>query len=189
MSIFDKIVAAVTPAENEEQRADARGKARKLAGESGWLAMVLDHHEEIEDAFDAVKQATNAASRRAAQKHLALILTGHSNAEEAVIYPAIAASGEKGDATEAYTEQSAAKVQMAELEDLEPMTQDYLDKLEHIRGAVTHHMYEEESEWFPELREKADSATQSKLTRRYREEIEQYLGVDAMAEMEGASAT
>ena len=188
MSIFDKIVAAVTPAESEEQREEARINARKLAAQGGWLALVLDHHEEIEAAFEAVRRATNASARRAAQKHLALILTGHSNAEEAVLYPAMAACGEKGDATEAYTEQSAAKVQMAQLEDLEPMSQDYLDKLEHIRGAVTHHMYEEESEWFPELREKADAQTQSKLTRRYREEIEQYLGVEAMAELEGAPA-
>ena len=101
---------------------------------------------------------------------------GHSIAEEAVLYPAMALDGEKGDATTAYTEQSAAKMQMAALDELEPMTQDYLDKLEHIRGAVAHHVYEEEGTWFPKLRENADPVLQGKLTRRYREEFERYMG-------------
>jgi hemerythrin superfamily protein len=181
MSVIDKVIAAVTPPESDEERVQARARARSLAGSSGWLAMVLAHHVEIESAFDAVEMATSAASQRAAQKQLAVILTGHSNAEESVLYPALAQLGEKAHATKAYVEQSAAKVNMAELDALEPMSQDFLDKLEHIRGAVTHHMYEEESEWFPELKEKADAATQSRLSRRYREEVERYLGAEAMA--------
>jgi hemerythrin superfamily protein len=151
--------------------------------------MIVAHHVEIESAFDAVEMASSGASRRAAQKQLAAILTGHSNAEEAVIYPALVQLGEQAHATKAYTEQSAAKVNMAELDSLEPMSQDFVDKLEHIRGAVTHHMYDEESEWFPELKEKADTATQSRLSRRYREEVERYLGAEALTGMEqGAGA-
>ena len=184
MSVLDKVIAAVTPPESDEERSMARAKARLVACPSGWLAMILAHHVEIESAFDAVEMATSAASRRAAQTKLASIFTGHSIAEESVIYPALVQLGEKAHATKAYTEQSAAKVNMAELEFLEPMSQDFLDKLEHIRGAVTHHMYEEESEWFPELKEKADAATQARLTRRYREEIERYLGAEAMTGME-----
>ena len=188
MSVLDKVLAAVTPPESDEERTRARAQARALAGPRGWLAMILVHHVQIESAFDAVEQAASATSRRAAQKQLALILTGHSNAEEAVIYPALVQTGEKAHATMAYTEQSAAKVNLAELDDLEPMSQDYMDKLEHIRGAVSHHMYEEESTWFRELKEKADPATQSRLTRRYREEIERYLGAEALAGMEESSA-
>lgn len=184
MSVLDKVMAAVTPIESDEERLQARIKARSVAGSSGWFAMVLAHHVEIEGAFDAVEMATNAASQRAAQKQLATVLTGHSNAEESVLYPALTQLGETAHATKAYTEQSATKVNLAELDSLEPMSQEYLDKLEHIRGAVTHHMYEEESEWFPELKEKADAATHSRLSRRYREEIERYLGAEAMAGME-----
>ena len=188
MSVLDKVLAAVTPPESDEEQAQARAKARSFAGPSGWLAMVIAHHVQIESAFDAVEMATSAASQRAAQKQLAAILTGHSNAEESVIYPALVQLGEKARATKAYTEQSATKVNMAELDALEPMSSDFMDKLEHLRGAVTHHMYEEEGEWFPELREKADAATQSRLTRRYREEIERYLGAEAMAGMEEETA-
>jgi hypothetical protein len=178
MSVLDKVIAAVTPPESEESRKEARANARAAAKSGDWLSMILQHHEQIEAAFAAVKAATTAASRRAAQKKLGILLTGHSNAEESVIYPALAAADEKGHAAMAYTEQAAAKTQMALLENLVPMSQDYLDKLEHIRGAVAHHVYEEEGTWFLALKEKASAAAQATLSSRYEEEFDRYVGDD-----------
>jgi hypothetical protein len=175
MSFFDKLVAAITPPESDETRMEARANARRLATPGDWLSQVLDHHDRIEQAFAQVKGAPSASAQREAQKELALILTGHSNAEEAVLYPALVDGGEKAHAGLAYEEQAAAKIQMALLEKIEPLTQDYLDKLEHIRGAVTHHMYQEESNWFLDLRDKVPEAEQAMLASRYKEEIERYL--------------
>ncbi len=176
MSIIDKVVAAVTPPESEESHREARAKAMAAASPGTWLAMVLEHHEAIEAAFAAVKAATTPAAQVAAQKKLATLLTGHSVAEEAALYPALADAGEKGHATMAYTEQSAAKLQMGLLEKIAPLSQDYLDKLEHIRGAVAHHMYEEEGNWFIDLRDKVPLAEQNRLTARYQEEFTRYVG-------------
>lgn len=179
MSMLDKVVAAVTPMESDEKRREARNKARAAAGTSDWLSMILQHHDQIDIAFDAVKAARDPASARAALKELALILTGHSNAEEAVIYPALAWCGEKGSASMGYTEQAAAKTQAGELEYLDPMSQEFAEKLEHLRGAVLHHMYEEESSRFIELKQKMPAAQQTQLTQRFREEFERYVGNDA----------
>ena len=176
MSALDKVIAAVTPPESEESRQEARAKARAAADPGDWLSMILAHHEQIEAAFAAVKSATTAATRIAAQKRLGIVLTGHSNAEESVIYPALTVANEKGHAAMAYTEQAAAKTQMALLENMAPMTQDYLDKLEHIRGAVAHHVYEEEGKWFLEIKEKVPAADQVKLAARYQEEFNRYVG-------------
>jgi len=176
MSIVDKVMAAVTPPESDEERRAARAMAQSAAAPGGWLSMVLEHHRHIEAAFGAVRMAESASARQAAQKKLAVILTGHSNAEEAVLYPALANADEKTHATKAYTEQAAAKMQMGLLETLPPMTQEYLDKLEHIRGAVAHHVYEEESEWFIELTQKVPAAEQMRLAARYREEFTRYVG-------------
>jgi len=177
MSIFDKVVAAVTPPESEQARAEARAKAHSAADAGDWLSLVLEHHAQIEAAFEAVIAAREPASRTSAQKRLAIILTGHSNAEESVLYPALAAQAdEKGHATMAYTQQAGAKLEMAELENLPPMSQDYIDKLEHIRGAVAHHVYEEEGTWFLEIKEKVPAEAQAKLTKRYKEEFERYVG-------------
>lgn len=176
MTIIDKVVAAVTPPESDAARAEARQKARSLATPGSWLSMVLEHHLQIDALFAAVKQASSAESRRLAQKQLAEMLTGHSLAEEAAIYPGMALNGEKGSSEMAYVEQSAAKVQMAALEMLDPMSQDYLDKLEHLQGAVLHHVYEEEGSRFPDLLEKADTATHAHINARYAQEFERYMG-------------
>jgi hypothetical protein len=178
MSILDKVIAAVTPPESEDARREAREKAQAAASPGDWLSMVLEHHKHIETAFAAVKAANNPGAQVTAQRKLAVILTGHSNAEESVLYPALAGANEEGHATMAYTEQAAAKIQMGLLEKLTPLSQAYLDKLEHIRGAVTHHMYEEEGNWFIDLKEKITPSDQLQLTQRYEEEFIRYVGTD-----------
>jgi hypothetical protein len=99
MSILDKVVAAVTPPESEEARVNARAKARASATPGDWLALVLNHHEQVEAAFAAVKAAADPASRVVSLKKLSILLTGHSIAEEAALYPALAKAEEKGHAT------------------------------------------------------------------------------------------
>jgi hypothetical protein len=137
MSVVDKAIAAVTPPESEESRAKARAKARAAAQPGDWLSMILDHHEQIEQAFAAVKSAPDAGARRKAEKILGTLLTGHSIAEEAVVYPALAHAGHKVQATLAYTEQVAAKMQMAALDHLDPMSEDYLRCEERQRARRT----------------------------------------------------
>lgn len=179
MSLLDKVVAAVTPPESAEDRADARRKANQAATPGDWLATILDHHLLLEEAFAQTKAASDATSRKAALKHLGVVLTGHAIAEEAVIYPGLADAGEKGHAGMGYDEQAMVKMQMAMLDKLDPMSQDFLDKLEHIRGAVAHHMYEEEGTWFLELKDKAPSADQLKITADYKAQWDRYVGADA----------
>jgi hemerythrin superfamily protein len=178
MSVLDKVIAAVTPPESEEARIKAREKAMQVATPGDWLSQILDHHRQIEALFAAVKAATTADARRAAQKKLGTILTGHSIAEEAAIYPALAADKQVTHAELAYQEQSAAKMEMGLLERLDPLSEDYLDKLGHIEGAVAHHVYSEEGTWFLELAKDLSPADQAMVTRRYSEEFDRYMGTD-----------
>jgi len=87
MSVLDRIVVAVTPPESEEDRAKARQKARAAAAPGDWLDQILQHHEQIEACFTEAHAAADAPSRTRAQRKLAALLTSHSSAEEAVIYP------------------------------------------------------------------------------------------------------
>ena len=91
MSILDRIIAAVTPPESQEDRIEARQKAQTYVARAPWLGAVLDHHREIDAAFAAVHAAGNASDRRMALKELGTLLTGHAMAEEAAIYPALSA--------------------------------------------------------------------------------------------------
>jgi hypothetical protein len=175
MSILDKAIAAVTPPVSQEKRAEAHAKARAAAEPGDWLSRILDHHEEIDAAFEQVKSAGSPEARRKAEKELGTLLTGHSMAEEAVIYPALAQAGKQGHANTAYTEQVAAKQQMAALEVMDPMSDDYLDKLGHLEGAVRTHIYQEESDWFVDLKRDASAQDQARVTARYAEEYDRYM--------------
>lgn len=172
MSIIDKALGAITPPESDEQRAEATRKARAAAGSGDWLSMALDHHDQIRAAFEACRKAQVPGEAVTAMKRLATVLNGHSLAEEVVLYPAMAKSEHKAAAGMAYTEQTTAKMQMAELERIAAASPEWHDKLEHIRGAVLHHIFEEESMWFPKLKEDYDD--QAFLTQRFREEYERY---------------
>ena len=176
MSIIDKAVAAVTPAESEEDRAEARRQATEQAQPGDWFSLILQHHRMLEEAFAATRDASDDAAARAAAKRLGVVLTGHAIAEESVIYPALGATGETGHADMGYDEQVMVKKEMAKLEQLEPLSPDWQAKLEEIREAVAHHMYEEEGTWFQELSRNADPADQAMLTRRYEEEWTRYTG-------------
>jgi hypothetical protein len=186
MSVIDTIVNAVAPQESGHARREARAKAKAAARPGDWLSLILRHHEAIEAAFQAVKSSTTAAARTAAHKHLAVVLTGHANAEESIIYPAMGRVGGKGNATMAYSEQATAKTEMADLETLPPMSQGYLDKLEHIRDAVAHHVYQEETTWFLELKANTSAQEQALLGERYQEEFNRYVGDDGQAGADGA---
>jgi DNA-binding PadR family transcriptional regulator len=176
MSVISTIIDAINPQENEASHREARAKARRVARPGDWLALILEHHDRIAAGFAAVKAAPTAAGQLQAQRRLAEVLTGHANAEESVIYPALSRAAQRGATTTAYAEQATAKQDMAALELLAPLSPAYLEKLEHIRDAIAHHVYEEEGTWLLALQEHASAQEQAMLGQRYREEFERYVG-------------
>ena len=176
MSFLDRIAAKIMPPESEEDRARARAKAEGLARGNDWLGLALEHHRRIEASFQLVGAAATSEERTTALRQLALVLNGHAGAEETVLYPALTEHGEKAHATMAYEEQAMTKIEMARLEKLDPESREWTEKLEHIRGAVAHHIYEEENSWFPELRAAVRPEDDAMLTQRFAEEFERYAG-------------
>lgn len=174
MSVIDKALAAITPQPSAEKRAEATAKARAAAEPGDWLSLALDHHDQIRQAFADGRRAKTAEDRVRAMKDLALILNGHSLAEELVLYPAMAQCGHKMQAGAAYAEQTTAKMQMAELENIAPSSEAWADKWAHIEGAVLTHVFEEEHGWFLHLKEHGEH--QDRLLDRYREEYDRYVG-------------
>lgn len=174
MSVVDKVLAAVTPVEGARERVIARERARSSASAGDWLSLVLDHHVMIEAAFAAITLTTDAASRQAALRELSAVLTAHAVAEENVLYPALAHAHARGHAELAYEEQAEVKLELALLERLAPMGQEFLDRLDRIRESVAHHMFEEESKWFLEIKERLTLPDQDALGARYLDEFDRY---------------
>lgn len=182
MSFLDKIVAAITPPESDEDRREARDKAQRLAKPGDWLSHALEHHRRIEACFELALGANSVAERRAALRDLSMVLTAHANAEEAVLYPAMANESSKASAGMAYEEHAMTRIQMGALETLDPMGQDWRDKLGHIRGAVLHHVYQEESNWFLDLADKCKPEESLMLAQRFQEEYHRYAGGNRLEE-------
>lgn len=181
MSFLDKIASGVMPAASDEKRAEARRRIEGMAPGNAWLEKALQHHRRIEAGFAEAMNAAGADSRRKAFKELAVILTGHANAEEAVLYPAVVEHSGKAQATMAYEEQAVTKVQMARLEQIDPASQEWRDKLEHIKSAVEQHVYQEESSWFPDLVERVPAEQRNMLAARFAEEFDRYCGQRGVA--------
>lgn len=176
MSFFDKVMSALTPPESAEDRRQTRERAQALAKPGDWLSQALEHHRRIEACFELALNAASVAERRAALRDLAMMLTAHANAEEAVLYPAMANEDSRTSAGMSYEEHAMTRIEMGALETLDPMGQEWRDKLGHIRGAVLHHVYAEEGERFPELRKAISPQDDQRLTRRFVEEFDRYMG-------------
>lgn len=176
MSFLDKMAASIMPAASAEDRAEARRTAEQLSQGNDWLGQVLDHHRQIEAAFERALNEQSADGRRMAAKALEQVLNGHSVAEEAVLYHAVVKHSGKAHATMAYEEQAAAKINFAILDSMDPLSQEWVDKLKHIQSAVQQHVYQEENSWFPDVVRNAPASEQQLLTQQYAEEIERNLG-------------
>ena len=180
MSWLDKIGSTIFPLASAEKRAEARRKAEELGRENQWLAQIVAHHKAIEQCFADALSATDRQTRLHAMKELARLNTGHSIAEEVTVYPALVeyngVIGGKIQATLAYEEQQMTKIQQAMLEQLDPMSEEWRAKLEHIKSAVQQHVYEEESHRFAELAKALSPGESSRISRRYAEEFERYCG-------------
>lgn len=176
MSLLEKVVSAVKSGESQEQRQAARSRAESAAGLGDWLSLVLEHHRYIEAAFVVLEAADDASERHRAHRRLATLLIGHANAEETVLYPALMAADEKVHASRAFAEEATIRTTLSMLESIPSMTRGYRQELGQLRHLVVHHMYEEESTWFMELKAKLTGADQIRLSQRYEQEFYRYFG-------------
>jgi len=177
MSFLDRIAAAVTPAASDESRAEARRNIEVLAADEPWIGIIVNQHKEIEASFEAARAAPSVE----AVERLATLLTGHANAEEAVLYPDIADESSKTHAGMAYEEHAMTKIQLAKLKDLPPGTEEWHEKLDHIQSAVAQHIYQEEGSWMPDLAREMSPQRKARLLERYNVEYERYCGTGTSA--------
>lgn len=176
MSILDKVAATFTPAASDQERDEARQSAQRLAVSEPWLAAILEQHKQIESLLAEAINASNPASRFEALRQLAAAVTAHATAEEAVIYPDLSQfSGMKHAAT-AYEEHAMTKIQLAELEKVDPASSEWREKLNHVHSALKQHMFQEERDWMPDLARAMPAEEKHRIAERYHEEYVRYAG-------------
>jgi iron-sulfur cluster repair protein YtfE (RIC family) len=116
-------------------------------------------HRKVEKLFSKIKEATGA-SRADLVTELAADLRIHMQAEEMIVYPYINKHLDDGSdmVEEAVTEHEGARKVLADVERLSPNEPGFDGALEMLEAGISHHVEEEETEVFPELRESAPEA-------------------------------
>ena len=113
--------------------------------------LIMSDHREVERLFEQLK--TDPASRPGLTPVLTTLLTAHSRAEEAEVYPAaVEEAGETDEVKHSQEEHLLADRLLAELAETDPTSSAYDDKLAEVVEAVTHHVEEEEKTVLPGIR-------------------------------------
>ena len=120
------------------------------------IALLKDDHRAVEKLFKDFEAAKGEGRKETLARRICLELTIHTKIEEEIFYPACDGKIDEDMLKEAYVEHDAAKLLMAEIEAGNGQTDDFFDaKVQVLSEQIEHHVKEEETELFPEVR-KAD---------------------------------
>ena len=138
-------------------RAAARAHKRKseppATGQDAISLLEADHRQ-VDSWFEAYEALEWDAEKKALADQICLALKVHTQIEEELFYPP--AREKTGDADlldEAVVEHAGAKNLIAEIEAMKPGQPLYDAKVKVLGEQVRHHVEEEETELFPEVRE------------------------------------
>ena len=141
----------------KSSRATARRQARSrkpAPDRKDAIALLEADHREVDGWFEAYEDLEADADKKALAAKICLALKVHTQVEEELFYPP--ARKETGDTDlldEAVVEHAGAKTLIAEIEAMQPGQPLYDAKVKVLGEQVRHHIEEEETELFPEVRE------------------------------------
>ncbi|MEQ5787885.1 hemerythrin domain-containing protein [Erythrobacter sp. NFXS35] len=173
MSLLDRLAATLTPAASDEERRETRLGFEKIAEGQLFAEDILRQHKQIEQLFAQARSASGPAAQ-AAVTELSLLLNAHAMAEEAVIYPEVSENSGKTHAGMAYEEHVMTKVQLAKLQKLEPGSEEWIEKLDHIESAVQQHIHQEEGSWLPDVIRNAPLEIRQRMSVEYRNYFDRF---------------
>src|SRR4051794_32695285 len=105
--------------------------------------LIMQDHREVERLFDELMD--NPEKRANLLPVLTTLLTAHSRAEEAEVYPVAASeAGEKEEVSHSQQEHIEADQLLAKLASTDPESANFDKVLQNLIDAVSHHVDEEE---------------------------------------------
>ncbi len=132
------------------------------------IQLLKADHDEVRALFEQFRQAQEAEDSermKEVQKQIFSELETHTRIEEEIFYPAVRSADEEelGETVdEGVQEHHVVKVLMREIEDVSG-EDTFVAKMKVLMENVEHHADEEESEMFPDVREKMDQARLEEL--------------------------
>jgi hemerythrin superfamily protein len=121
------------------------------------IVLLKNDHKEIKKLFRQFESAGENATKRKGEivREVIEALTVHTYIENEVMYPEVRKllPGLEDDVLESYEEHHVADLLCAELHTMKPEDERFDAKTTVLIENVTHHIDEEEQDWFPKVRE------------------------------------
>jgi hemerythrin superfamily protein len=143
-----------TKATKAGERAATRKPRSPTAPAVDAIALLEGDHREVEQLFDQYEAAESNGDKARIAEQICLALKVHAQIEEELFYPT--AREKTGDADlvdEAIVEHMGAKSLIAQIEAMTPGQPLYDAKVKVLGEQIRHHVEEEETELFPEVRQ------------------------------------
>lgn len=119
--------------------------------------LIMADHREVERLFEVLQ--SQPEQRPIALPTLVALLTAHSRAEEAEVYPAARdEAGETDEVSHSQEEHVEAEQLLERLQTTDPDSPEFESLLKKVVDAVTHHVEEEEATVLPGMRQNLSAA-------------------------------
>jgi len=137
-----------------ERAAKVKAAPPPAEGRQDAIGLLEADHREVDALFEAFEAASGNAEKKALADKICLALKVHTQIEEELFYPPAREKTGDGDLVdEAIVEHTGAKTLVAQIEAMLPGQPLYDAKMKVLSEQVRHHVEEEETELFPEVRE------------------------------------
>ena len=112
-------------------------------------------HREVEKLLDRLAESEEGAEREQMVEELVTKLSAHMEAEESIVYPPVKAEVGEEDEEEAEIEHGLAREGLEKVQQMVEMP-GFGAAVEMLKGGISHHVEEEETQLLPELKESLD---------------------------------
>lgn len=139
-------------------------------------AKLHEDHQKVEKIFQKLKDTSDGAekTRRDLCQKLKNELMAHAEFEEAVFYPAVRDRAE-ADISEAVQEHKEVENMLEEIEQMEPASEAFMEKVLQLEEAVKHHVDEEENEIFPLAKDAIDKEEGEQMSQQHDEMVREHI--------------
>jgi hemerythrin superfamily protein len=120
------------------------------------IVMLKQDHKEVRGLFREFQKASTTSARKGTLvQQIIELLTVHTFIENEVMYPQVRRllPDLEDDVLESYEEHHVADVLVMELDAMKPSDERFEAKATVLIENVTHHIEEEEQDWFPKVRD------------------------------------
>ncbi|MEO6469911.1 MAG: hemerythrin domain-containing protein [Acidimicrobiia bacterium] len=149
--------AKTTKAASKKAGARARTTTSKRPAARDVIAVLKADHHDVEQLFRAFEKAGDHAyaEKRDLANRMVSALSVHAAVEEQILYPWVRATIQDADdqTLEALEEHHVVKWLLSEIEDMDPEHERFDAKVTVLTESVRHHVREEETEMFVDLRQ------------------------------------